>query len=87
MLLQKLWKSKLGWDEDFDEVLRDIWLKLECDHESVTKCTFDRCVVIRPDTQIHTFSDSGMKANGSVIYTATNKKVDLKMAKVRVTPI
>ena len=51
------------------------------------KCRFLRKSNLSSKSVLHAFSDASLKAFGSVIIAVTDGKVDLVIAKVKVTPI
>ena len=87
LFLQELWRAKVGWDEELRENFRAVWDKLYADLECVSECKFPRQIQLSVNTEIHAFSDASMRAYGAVLFAVTNDRVDLIVAKARVTPI
>ena len=87
MFLQDLWRLGIDWDEELDPELKVKWDKIYSDIKEVLKCSFPRKSNLSNKSVLHAFSDSSLKAYGSVVFTVTDGKVDLVIAKARVTPI
>lgn len=97
ILLQRSWKSKIGWDDEIpDEALRD-WLKWIENLESVSNLSIPRQrfkfhnMNEAESIELHTFCDAGKEAIASVSYFVANfngsRQVSFVMSKAKVAPI
>ena len=75
ILLQKLWKEKLGWDEPLPSHLLSVWnswladLNYISEHELPRRLVpVDRAVVLQ---SLHGFADASSVAYGVVVYLRT----------------
>ena len=96
ILLQRLWESKIDWDEPVPETIKDSWskwcsqLKL-LSQLHIQRCYFPKYVQI-DSSQLHGFSDASEDAYSGVVYlrmedTDGNVHVTLIMSKTQVAPI
>ena len=96
ILLQKLWESKLGWDDPIPDHLKVIWERWTGELSSITEKPIPRKLFAISsevvDIQLHGFSDASMAAYGGVIYlraryTDASVTVTIVSAKTRVAPL
>nr|XP_018895666.1 PREDICTED: uncharacterized protein LOC109029600 [Bemisia tabaci] len=94
IIIQDLWKLKLGWDESLPMSLHSYWQKYRRQLQSLNDLSFDRKAVINEPTniQIHGFSDASEKAYGVCVYLRSENaekttQVSLLCAKSRVAPV
>ena len=96
ILLQKVWESKVDWDEPVPEAIEDVWstwhsqLKL-LSQIHVPRCYFPKNVQI-VSIQLHSFSDASRDAYAGVVYlrmedTDGTYHVALVASKTRLAPI
>ena len=90
LLLQELWKQQVGWDEPLDAEFTSRWSQVAADIEEVAGIVMSRRYSVMCTNQsvyLHVFADASMKAYGAVAYLQSAEKVDLVMAKSRVSPL
>ncbi|XP_045535019.1 uncharacterized protein LOC123721194 [Papilio machaon] len=94
ILLQKLWLTKLDWDDPVSHVVRKEWLAFVNNLNAVSKIEIPRCVIIsEPEViELHSFSDASQTAYASAIYLrsidgAGQVLVRLLCAKTKVAPV
>lgn len=95
MLLQKIWKTKIEWDDLLTPELLIEWKHIFNDLQNMNQLTAPRSVRKDQDTteiQIHGFADASLSAYGACLYvrTTTEKgkvQCNLLVAKSRVTPV
>ncbi|XP_072395137.1 uncharacterized protein [Diabrotica undecimpunctata] len=94
IMLQKLWKLDLKWDESLPCELNDEWSRLKSDFILLNKLAIPRQVVCSGATvvDIHGFCDASINAYGCCIYLRSvnecgDVSVKLLCAKVRVAPL
>lgn len=93
LLFQKVWLSKLNWDDVLPEELQNEWLKIKTELPLINNIKINRwvgCVTKR--IELHGFCDASEKAYGCVIYsrvTNENGKIEITLltAKTRVVPV
>ncbi|UYV81292.1 hypothetical protein LAZ67_20000677 [Cordylochernes scorpioides] len=96
LLLQELWKLKIGWDEDIPASIQRKWNTFEREMKhfqqiSIPRCIFQRNLLIS-NMQMHGFCDSSELAYSAVCYlriTYENNQIEtiLLTAKTKVVPI
>ncbi|UYV77268.1 hypothetical protein LAZ67_15000295, partial [Cordylochernes scorpioides] len=96
LLLQELWKLKIGWDEDIPASIQRKWNTFEREMKhfqqiSIPRCIFQRNLLIS-NMQMHGFCDSSELAYSAVCYlriTYENNQIEtiLLTAKTKVAPI
>ncbi|UYV61907.1 hypothetical protein LAZ67_1007032 [Cordylochernes scorpioides] len=96
LLLQELWKLKIGWDEDIPASIQRKWNTFEREMKhfqqiSIPRCIFKRNLLIS-NMQMHGFCDSSELAYSAVCYlriTYENNQIEtiLLTAKTKVAPI
>ena len=96
ILLQSVWKSKVGWDDKIAKELYDIWEKWRTQLPLLGKEQIPRSFVQHASTavtvQLHGFSDASLHAYGAVVYVRTfheDTQVSIRLvtAKSKVTPL
>ena len=94
VMIQSLWKSKLGWDDPIPHKLKNSWVEFRNQLKLVNNLRYKRCIIIpnAVETQIHGFCDASMKAYGACLYLrSTNSQGEhhcsLICAKSRVAPL
>ncbi len=96
LLLQKLWKLGLDWDEVPPDGLADIWKDWLRDIPSLARYPVKRRVVPHDDEvvfqQVHAFADASTEAYGAVVYLRTvyrdtSVSTVLITSKARVAPV
>ncbi|CAK1582509.1 unnamed protein product [Parnassius mnemosyne] len=94
IMLQKLWLTKLDWDDSVDNVLKAKWQSFINNLNTVSFIEIPRCVLINKPVVIdlHTFSDASQVAYASAVYLRSvdgsgNVLVRLLCAKTKVAPV
>ncbi|GIX73721.1 endonuclease [Caerostris darwini] len=94
LLMQKLWKYQLQWDEVVPPDIAIEWKTLSKDILFVKDFKISRYLFLDPDNQfqLHGFSDASEKAYAAVIYCRSMSntgqiKVQLVIAKTKVAPL
>lgn len=94
LLLQKIWKLQLDWDESLPIEIHSLWETLSEQLPLLNNISFDRMVVCDPkiNLQLHGFCDASEKAYGACIYirsSDSNNRVRnyIFCAKSKVAPI
>ena len=96
VVLQKVWRAGIGWDEAIDSELMETWTTWRQQLSSLTNHPIPRYVSDHPspviDRQLHGFCDASTVAYGGVVYLRllhedTSVSVRLMMSKTRVAPI
>ncbi|XP_050543053.1 uncharacterized protein LOC126906529 [Daktulosphaira vitifoliae] len=95
LLIQKLWQSRIGWDEPLSEELVNEWRSYSGDLLLLNSISIARrCGEIDNCTniQVHGFADASLKAYGACIYLRCtnnngNRTVHLIGAKSKVAPL
>lgn len=94
MLIQDLWKAKVGWDEKLNDTFVSSWIEIWKDIECLGKFKIDRWLATGKEEtiQVHGFSDSSERAMGAAIYVRVQKvngevKRNLLVTKSRIAPV
>jgi len=91
IFIQKLWQSKLHWDEPLDEELKLEWSGIQNDLEAAKDIKFKRPYFMSQDMsqeyEIHAFADASSKAYGAALYLKQGTQCTLMIAKARVKPL
>ena len=91
LLMQKLWKMQVDWDEPLETDLSSEWLSIAQDMSQLnnirigrryTSAAFDHTKV-----ELHTFTDASTKAYGAITFFNSDGHVAAIMAKSRVAPL
>ena len=93
LIIQKLWKLKVTWDESVPEIIYTIWYKFCSQLNLVNNLSFDRKILLSTAEKIelHGFCDASYSGYGACIYlrSQVNTKIVCKLycSKSRVAPI
>lgn len=92
IILQKLWSTKIGWDETLPSDIHALWFKLRQQLPILNQITVPRQMCENSKyIEIHGFCDSSTKAYGACLYLKTfldnETKIFLVYAKARVAPL
>ena len=96
ILLQRLWESKVDWDDSVPEEIEDTWRKWRSELSVLSTLGIPRCYFPKEATvcsvQIHGFSDASEAAYAGVVYLRTvdsagNVHISLITSKTKVSPI
>ena len=96
ILLQRLWESKVGWDDPVPQAIEDEWSMWRSELKSLSMIHIPRCYFPKDvhvtSLQLHGFSDASEDAYSGVVYlrmedTDGNVHVALVASKTRVAPI
>lgn len=95
ILLQEVWRSKIGWDEQLLEEECQKWQLWIAELRKIKECKIPRCYSYRTGKvliQLHTFCDASTKAYAAACYFRFEYqdgeiKIVLVAAKARVTPL
>ena len=90
--IQRLWQSKLGWDDNLPPEMIQEWHEiqqdLDCSRYIVIKRSYFTNETTDPDDyELHVFADASSKAYGAVIYLVHNEESAFVMSKTRVKPL
>ncbi|XP_036344786.1 uncharacterized protein LOC118754023 [Rhagoletis pomonella] len=92
ILLQRMWRDKLEWDESLPQSLNTAWSVFCSGFADIQHLSFPR-YVLQPGaiTEIHAFCDASREAYGACVYTRSAKdskvQVHLLCSKARVAPL
>ena len=96
ILLQRLWKAGIGWDDSVPSVIQETWKRWRLDlpvlsGKLIPRCYFPKNAQI-VSVQLHGFSDASKSANAGVVHLRmvdTNNvvHVSLVMAQTKVAPL
>ena len=92
-VIQKLWTSKLGWDDNIPDDVAEIWVIALRNLLEVDAFSLPRWTGYAPgdDLELHCFCDASESAYACVVFARVNSRRGLftriLMAKSRVTPI
>ncbi|XP_055613352.1 uncharacterized protein LOC129759844 [Uranotaenia lowii] len=94
ILLQSLWKTKLGWEDQIPPETLHEWQQLKKTLPKLAELEFPRQAIPSnvAHLELHGFSDASIRAYGGAIYafaidTQGNKSMNLLCAKSRVVPM
>ncbi|KAJ8730047.1 hypothetical protein PYW07_017085 [Mythimna separata] len=93
MLIQKLWKAGLGWDETISEELQTEWLHFRENLNFIRNVSIPRWLHCRKTStkELHVFADASQAAYGAAVYIRVIEEervyVNLISAKTKVAPI
>ncbi len=94
LMMQEIWASGIGWDEELSESFQQRWRKFEKDLPSIQNLNIPRYVQLERDTnfEIHGFCDASERAYAAVVYirvqdSTNNFSIFLLGAKTRVAPL
>lgn len=94
LLMQKLWQSKLDWDESVGKELRNEWVSIWENIKCLEKIRIPRWIsaISLEKIQLHGFCDASIKAYGAAIYVRLihedgTIRTNLLVSKSRVAPL
>ena len=95
ILMQDIWRSGIGWDDELPAGLLSIWTSWVASLSSLSSLHIPRCIrrLKKPlDVQLHLFCDASEKTYGACAYLRADYGADgvelrLIMAKARVAPL
>lgn len=94
LLMQKLWKEKLTWDEPVPSQLKKEWVSFRSSVSALSSLQVQRLVLSdSPSTiELHSFCDASLTAYGACVYLRSidkdgQVKVQLLCAKSKIAPI
>ena len=96
ILLQRVWESKIGWDDSLPQVLQQSWLQWRSElhllaDRCIHRCYYPKHVYIS-SVQLHGFCDASEDAYADVVYFRGqdrhgNVHISLVISKTKVAPI
>jgi transposase InsO family protein len=95
MILQSVWRSKIGWEDPIPEELRNPWNEWICELEKIPSFSLPRCysklLSKAEEVQLHVFGDGSQEAFGAVAYLrishSSSVEVVFVMSKAKVAPL
>ena len=88
LLIQEAWTLELEWDAPLPQTLRDSWLEIKQDFQSISTIDFPRSVASeKVPHQLHVFCDASSKAYGAVAYLKSAQDSHIVMSKAKVAPL
>ena len=96
ILLQRLWETKLNWDEPVPSHISNVWIRWKSELPILSELLLPRCYFPKESqttySELHGFSDASEDAYAAVVYLRSKDDhnqthVSLVMAKSRVAPI
>ena len=77
ILIQRLWKAGISWDESVPLDIHTQWIEYKLQLPLLSELHFDRCVVglNSVDIQLHGFCDASEKAYGACIYVRSTNSM------------
>ncbi|KAL7732911.1 hypothetical protein ACLKA6_006032 [Drosophila palustris] len=92
IILQRMWRDKLQWDESLPQSLSTTWSNFCKDFSDVSHAKYMRYVLMPGATfEIHAFCDASLEAYGACIYVLSYKddriQSHLLCSKARVAPL
>ena len=89
IILQDIWKLKLGWDQNVPDELEQKWRKWKMDLNDIKEFYLPRNIYEAKDENpnLHIFCDARPKAYGMVAYLVQSNKSYLIGSKNRIAPI
>lgn len=93
ILLQDIWRSRLGWDDEISEQMNKRWSFSLSNLEKIRQISIPRCYFLFPysTVQLHIFCAASEKAYAAVAYIRTSKdngfESTLVTSKTRVAPL
>ena len=87
LMMQRLWRSKIGWDEPIDEQTSALWSALANDLNKCQSIEVDRSLLLSESMDLYCYCDASTKAYGAVCYTKVNNSLKFQIAKARVAPL
>ncbi|XP_076247767.1 uncharacterized protein LOC143187433 [Calliopsis andreniformis] len=71
MLLQKVWRSGIAWDQCLTDDRCEYWRRWTADLKAIGRCKIPRCYIKQPlhsDPELRMFCDAGERAYAAVAY-------------------
>ena len=96
ILLQRVWESKIGWDDLLPQAIHQSWLQWRAELHLLTKRHVPRCYYPKHadvvSIQLHGFCDASEDAHAGVVYFRAqdrlgNVYISLVISKTKVAPI
>ena len=96
ILLQRVWESKVDWDDPIPQQIKEAWLQWRAQLHVLSEKHIPRCYFskesVTESIQLHGFSDASEDAYAGVIYLRSidsdgNVHTSLVIAKTKVAPI
>lgn len=95
ILLQEIWKSEIGWDDELTDTINIKWLKWITELTKINTVKIPRCYTTNLDEtisiELHTFCDASEKAMAAVSYFrfeySNRIEVSFITSKIRVAPL
>lgn len=95
ILMQEIWATKLGWDEELPLSIKNKWKTFSNNLYHLASLNIPRCIFTSSSTieiQIHGFSDASMSAYGAcvyvrAIYADNSVSCNLVCSKSRIAPL
>ena len=96
ILLQRVWESKVNWDDPVPQPIADEWMLWRSQLKSLSQRHIPRCYFPKDvevvSTQLHGFSDASESAYAGVVYLRMidsdgNVHISLVAAKTKVAPL
>lgn len=95
ILIQHIWKSKIGWDDEIDKKSTDKWKRWMIELQKIKNIQINRCYVTdiykAQQIQLHVFCDASAQAYAAVAYFRikfpTHISTSFVIAKSRVAPL
>lgn len=85
LLLQRLWQSKVDWDEPLNKDISNEWNKINEDFSKLPSIEFPRQAV-DDECSLYLFCDASKSMYGFTCYCKTKDSVDLVFAKAKNAP-
>lgn len=92
ILQQKIWKAKLGWDQELPPELKEEWFEYEKNITALEHLRVPRWLEWAPNdmVELHVFADSSESAMGACAYLVVHREgkvfVNLITSKSKVAP-
>jgi len=88
LLIQEAWRLELEWNAPLLQTLRDSWLEIKQDFQSILTIDFPRSVASeKVPHQLHVFCNASSKAYGAVAYLKSAQDSHIVMSKAKVAPL
>ncbi|CAK1547419.1 unnamed protein product [Leptosia nina] len=91
-LIQRIWRSGVGWDDAIDEEDYEVWKKYLQAMKTASDLLIPRCITpICTEGELHTFVDASESAYAAAVYWRAREqdgfRLNLVAAKARVAPL
>ncbi|XP_062714757.1 uncharacterized protein LOC134291264 [Aedes albopictus] len=93
LLMQQLWRSKVGWDEPVEVEIAEQWAQLKASLEATNRMRIPRRVLIDGAVcyELHGFADASMSAYGACVFIRSvldeSAQLQLLCSKSKVAPL